>query len=81
MRIALLQINPTAGDIGGNSALILPNNLVSQSPSSLTFETWFRTTSSGVILGSQDQTFGTALDRPASVLQGRLIRLGLQAKF
>ena len=28
-----------------------------------------------------NQTFGTALDRPASVLQGRLIRLGLQAKF
>ena len=30
---------------------------------------------------TQNQTFGTALDRPASVLQGRLIRLGLQAKF
>jgi hypothetical protein len=28
-----------------------------------------------------NQTYGTALDRPASVLQGRLIRLGLQAKF
>jgi len=30
---------------------------------------------------TQNQTYGTALDRPASVLQGRLIRLGLQAKF
>ena len=30
---------------------------------------------------TQNQTFGTALDRPASVLQGRLIRMGLQAKF
>ena len=30
---------------------------------------------------TQNQTFGTALDKPASVLQGRLIRLGLQAKF
>ena len=30
---------------------------------------------------TQNQTCGTALDRPASVLQGRLIRLGLQAKF
>ena len=28
-----------------------------------------------------NQTYGTALDRPASVLQGRMIRLGLQAKF
>jgi len=27
------------------------------------------------------QTFGTALDRPASILQGRLIRFGMQAKF
>jgi hypothetical protein len=30
---------------------------------------------------TQNQTFGTALDRPASVLQGRLIRVGIQAKF
>ena len=28
-----------------------------------------------------NQTYGTALDRPASVLQGRLIRLGIQARF
>src|SRR5262249_2046150 len=27
------------------------------------------------------QTYGTALDRPASILQGRLIRLGMQAKW
>ena len=27
------------------------------------------------------QTFGNSLDRPASILQGRLIRLGLQARF
>ena len=30
---------------------------------------------------SQNQTFGTALDRPASVLQGRLVRIGVQARF
>ena len=34
----------------------------------------------GVIL-TQNQTFGTALDRPTSILQGRLFRFGLQAKF
>jgi hypothetical protein len=34
----------------------------------------------GVVL-TRVQTFGSALDRPASILQGRLIRLGLQAKF
>ncbi|MDR1988678.1 MAG: carboxypeptidase regulatory-like domain-containing protein [Acidobacteriaceae bacterium] len=35
---------------------------------------------SGVVL-SVVQNYGSALDRPASILQGRLIRLGLQAKF
>ncbi|MEO8071221.1 MAG: hypothetical protein ABI652_07450, partial [Acidobacteriota bacterium] len=35
---------------------------------------------SGVVLTSV-QTFGTALDRPATILQGRLIRLGLQTRF
>ncbi len=35
---------------------------------------------SGVVL-SAVQTYGTALDRPASILQGRLIRLGMQAKW
>jgi carboxypeptidase family protein len=34
----------------------------------------------GVVL-TRVQTFGPNLDRPASILQGRLIRLGLQAKF
>jgi hypothetical protein len=27
------------------------------------------------------QTYGSALDRPASILQGRLFRFGLQVKF
>jgi hypothetical protein len=27
------------------------------------------------------QTYGPALDRPASILQGRLFRFGMQAKF
>ena len=35
---------------------------------------------SGVVLTTV-QTFGTALDRPATILQGRLIRLGLQARW
>jgi hypothetical protein len=30
---------------------------------------------------SQNQTYGTALDRPASVLQGRLARVGVQARW
>jgi hypothetical protein len=34
----------------------------------------------GVVLSSV-QTYGTALDRPASILQGRLFRFGMQAKF
>ena len=34
----------------------------------------------GVVLTSV-QTFGSALDRPATILQGRLIRLGLQARW
>ena len=34
----------------------------------------------GVVL-TRVQTFGPNLDRPASILQGRLIRFGLQAKF
>ncbi len=34
----------------------------------------------GVVLTAV-QTFGTALDRPASTLQGRLFRFGMQAKF
>jgi hypothetical protein len=34
----------------------------------------------GVVLTAV-QTFGTALDRPASILQGRLFRFGMQAKF
>ncbi len=34
----------------------------------------------GVVL-STVQTFGAALDRPASILQGRLFRFGMQAKF
>jgi len=34
----------------------------------------------GVVL-SAVQTYGSALDRPASILQGRLFRFGLQAKF
>jgi hypothetical protein len=34
----------------------------------------------GVVL-TRVQTLGANLDRPASILQGRLIRLGLQAKF
>jgi hypothetical protein len=35
---------------------------------------------SGVVL-SKVQTFGAALDRPATILQGRLIRLGVQARW
>jgi len=34
----------------------------------------------GVVLTTV-QTYGAALDRPASILQGRLIRFGMQAKF
>jgi hypothetical protein len=34
----------------------------------------------GVVL-TRVQTFGTALDRPASILQGRLVRFGMQAKW
>jgi hypothetical protein len=34
----------------------------------------------GVVL-TRVQTYGTALDRPASILQGRLFRLGLQARW
>jgi hypothetical protein len=34
----------------------------------------------GVVL-STVQTYGSALDRPASILQGRLFRFGMQAKF
>ncbi len=34
----------------------------------------------GVVLTAV-QTYGSALDRPASILQGRLIRFGMQAKF
>jgi hypothetical protein len=34
----------------------------------------------GVVLTTV-QTYGTALDRPASILQGRLLRFGVQAKF
>ena len=34
----------------------------------------------GVVL-TKVQTLGPALDRPASILQGRLIRVGLQAKW
>ena len=34
----------------------------------------------GVVL-TRVQTFGSALDRPASILQGRLIRFGMQAKW
>ena len=34
----------------------------------------------GVVLNAV-QTYGTALDRPASILQGRLFRFGMQAKF
>ena len=34
----------------------------------------------GVVLTAV-QTYGSALDRPASILQGRLFRFGLQAKF
>ena len=35
---------------------------------------------SGVVL-SQNQTFGTALGRPVTILQGRLLRFGLQARW
>ena len=35
---------------------------------------------SGVIL-TQVQTFGSALDRPATILQGRLMRFGVQARW
>ena len=34
----------------------------------------------GVIL-TQNQTFGSALDRPVSILQGRLFRFGMQARW
>ena len=34
----------------------------------------------GVVL-TQVQTYGSALDRPATILQGRLLRFGMQAKF
>src|SRR5262249_37213149 len=34
----------------------------------------------GVVL-TRLQTFGSALDRPASILQGRLVRFGMQAKW
>jgi hypothetical protein len=34
----------------------------------------------GVVLTAV-QTLGQALDRPASILQGRLFRFGMQAKF
>jgi hypothetical protein len=34
----------------------------------------------GVVL-TRVQTFGSALDRPATILQGRLFRLGMQVKF
>lgn len=34
----------------------------------------------GVVL-SAVQTYGSNLDRPASILQGRLLRFGMQAKF
>jgi hypothetical protein len=30
---------------------------------------------------SQNQTYGTALDRPTSILQGRLARVGVQARW
>lgn len=35
---------------------------------------------SGVVL-SRVQTFGAALDRPASILQGRLFRIGMQMRW
>lgn len=35
---------------------------------------------SGVVL-SKVQTFGSALDRPATILQGRLFRFGLQMRW
>jgi hypothetical protein len=34
----------------------------------------------GVVL-TRVQTYGAALDRPASILQGRLIRVGMQARW
>ena len=34
----------------------------------------------GVVL-SNVQTYGSALDRPASILQGRLVRFGMQARW
>jgi hypothetical protein len=34
----------------------------------------------GVVL-TKVQTFGSALDRPASILQGRLVRFGMQARW
>ena len=34
----------------------------------------------GVVL-SAVQTFGSALDRPATILQGRLFRFGMQARW
>src|SRR5205823_2670430 len=34
----------------------------------------------GVVL-TKVQTYGTALDRPASILQGRLMRFGMQARW
>ena len=35
---------------------------------------------SGVVL-SENQTFGTALGRPVTILQGRLLRFGMQARW
>jgi len=49
----------------------------------LTFEGQFdayNALNTGVVL-TKVQTYGTALDRPASILQGRLIRLGMQARW
>jgi len=49
----------------------------------LTFEAQadaYNALNTGVVL-TRVQTFGTALDRPASILQGRLIRLGMQARW
>jgi hypothetical protein len=49
----------------------------------LTFEGQFdayNALNTGVVL-TKVQTYGTALDRPASILQGRLIRFGMQARW
>ena len=49
----------------------------------LTFEAQadaYNALNTGVVL-TRVQTFGTALDRPASILQGRLMRLGMQARW